>query len=80
MHVDDDVDHSGRPNIAADDQLNLFRHLTGITSHPSMVHAHFDGGGRPAPNLGMYARIVSGVDLSCLDIALQLFFLFVGMV
>jgi hypothetical protein len=52
------VDHDGRPNIAADDLLNLFRHLTGIISHPSMVHSHFASGGRPAPNLGIYARVV----------------------
>lgn len=32
------VDHNGRPEIAAEDSLNLFRHLTGITSHPSMTH------------------------------------------
>ena len=53
-----EIDHSGRPQIAADDQLNLFRHLTGIISHPSMVHSHFEAGGRPAPNLGIYARVV----------------------
>lgn len=54
------IDHSGRPEISPDDQLNLFRHLTGITSHPSMAHSHFrdESGGRPAPNLGIYARVV----------------------
>jgi hypothetical protein len=52
------VDHQGRPEIAPDDQLNLFRHLTGITSHPSMVHSHLERGGRAAPNLGIYARVV----------------------
>ena len=52
------VDHDGRPQISADDQLNLFRHLTGITSHPSMVHAHLVTGGRAAPNLGIYSRVV----------------------
>lgn len=52
------VDHHGRPEIRADDQLNLFRHLTGITSHSSMVHSHLGGGGRAAPNLGIYARVV----------------------
>jgi hypothetical protein len=52
------VDHQGRPEIAPDDQLNLFRHLTGITSHPSMVHSHLEGGGRAAPNLGIYTRVV----------------------
>jgi hypothetical protein len=57
------VDHHGRPQIRPDDQLNLFRHLTGITSHPSMshTHSHFgggSGGGRAAPNLGIYNRVV----------------------
>lgn len=52
------VDHTGRPQLSADDQLNLFRHLTGITSHPSMTHMHFGGGGRAAPNLGIYSRVV----------------------
>ncbi|KAH9208676.1 hypothetical protein DL95DRAFT_232857, partial [Leptodontidium sp. 2 PMI_412] len=42
------------------DNLNLFRHLTGIVSHPSMSHSDsiFSSGGRPAPNLGIYARVV----------------------
>lgn len=52
------VDHYGRPQISPDDQLNLFRHLTGIISHPSMIHAHLREGGRVAPNLGIYARVV----------------------
>jgi hypothetical protein len=54
------VDHNGRPNFAPDDQLNLFRHLTGITSHPSMAHSHLgdESGARPAANLGIYARVV----------------------
>jgi hypothetical protein len=53
-----EIDHNARPEISPDDQLNLFRHLTGITSHPSMVHSHLEAGGRPAPNLGIYARVV----------------------
>jgi hypothetical protein len=52
------VDHAGRPQLRADDQLNLFRHLTGIISHPSMTHAHRAAGGRAAPNLGIYSRVV----------------------
>jgi hypothetical protein len=52
------IDHDGRPDIRPDDQLNLFRLLAGITSHPSMVHSHLSGGGRAAPNLGIYARVV----------------------
>lgn len=47
-----------RKEIEGDDQLSLFRHLTGITSHPSMVHAHQDPTGRAAPNLGIYVRVV----------------------
>ena len=52
------VAHDGRPQIRADDSLTLFRHITGIISDPSMVHTHLDEGGRAAPNLGIYARVV----------------------
>ncbi|KAG0651207.1 hypothetical protein D0Z07_2103 [Hyphodiscus hymeniophilus] len=60
------VDHNGRPTFSPDDQLNLFRHLVGITSHSSMAHAHFgdQSGGRPAPNLGIYARVVHNESTS----------------
>lgn len=54
-------DHAlGRPELDPTDKLNLFRHLTGIISHPSMAHSSsfFSSGGRPAPNLGIYARVV----------------------
>jgi hypothetical protein len=50
------IDPRGRPEISTDDQLNLYRHLTGIISDPSMAHA--SAGGRPAPNLGIYGRVV----------------------
>jgi hypothetical protein len=53
-----EVDPHGRPEIPPDDQLNLFRHLTGITSHQSIAHSSFLSGGRPAPNLGIYKRVV----------------------
>jgi hypothetical protein len=56
-----ETNHShGRPELDPDDKLNLFRHLTGITSHPSMAHSSsfFSSGGRPAPNLGIYVRVV----------------------
>lgn len=50
------------PELDETDKLNLFRHLTGITSHPSMNHsAGFfsnGNGGRPAPNLGIYVRVI----------------------
>lgn len=54
------VDVHGRPELDPTDKLNLFRHLTGITSHPSMTlsDGFFTTGGRPAPNLGIYARVV----------------------
>lgn len=54
------VDSYGRPELDPNDNLNLFRHLVGITSHPSMAHSDsiFSSGGRPAPNLGIYARVV----------------------
>ncbi|KAH6713730.1 hypothetical protein BKA61DRAFT_47781 [Leptodontidium sp. MPI-SDFR-AT-0119] len=54
------VDAYGRPELDPTDNLNLFRHLTGIVSHPSMSHSDsiFSSGGRPAPNLGIYARVV----------------------
>ncbi len=54
------VDAYGRPEFDPNDNLNLFRHLTGIISHPSMSHHDtlFSSGGRPAPNLGIYARVV----------------------
>ena len=54
------IDDTGRPKFLPDDQLNLFRHLTGISSHPSMTHTYFrdESGGRPAPNVGIYARVV----------------------
>lgn len=50
----------GRPELDPTDKLNLFRHLTGILSRPSMVHSHgfFSSVARPAPNLGIYARVV----------------------
>jgi hypothetical protein len=57
-HAHAHVDHRGRPDISADDSLNLFRHLTGIESHASMTHSHFSAGGRAAPNLGIYSRVV----------------------
>ena len=55
------IDRNGRPEFSPDDQLNLFRHLVGITSHQSMSHSHWgdESGGRPAPNLGIYARVVN---------------------
>jgi hypothetical protein len=54
------VDAYSRPELDPSDNLNLFRHLVGITSHPSMAHSDsfFSSGGRPAPNLGIYARVV----------------------
>ncbi|KAK0103501.1 hypothetical protein ONS95_005522 [Cadophora gregata] len=54
------VDAYGRPELDPSDNLNLFRHLTGIISHPSMSHSDtfFSSGGRPAPNLGIYARVI----------------------
>ena len=57
-NIQSEHDHDGRLEIAPGDQLNLFRHLTGVTSHPSMACSHFQSGGRPAPNLGIYARVV----------------------
>ena len=53
-----DAEHIGRPEIDPRDHLNLFRHLVGITSHKSMHHSRFRSGGRPAANLGIYARVV----------------------
>lgn len=57
QHLHDDF---GRPDLDPSDNLNLFRHLTGIISHPSMSHTDglFSSGGRPAANLGIYARVV----------------------
>ncbi|KAH7346604.1 hypothetical protein BKA65DRAFT_280968 [Rhexocercosporidium sp. MPI-PUGE-AT-0058] len=54
------VDAYGRPELDPTDNLNLFRHLTGIVSHPSMSQSDtfFSSGGRPAPNLGIYARVI----------------------
>jgi hypothetical protein len=56
------VNAYGRPELDPSDNLNLFRHLTGIVSHPSMVHSEpfFSSTAetRPAPNLGIYARVV----------------------
>lgn len=49
------------PELDETDKLNLFRHLVGITSHPSMTHSagfFSNGNGRPAPNLGIYARVI----------------------
>jgi len=53
----------GRSELSTDDQLNIFRNLTGIVSHPSMARRtnFFTSGSqptRPAPNLGIYARVV----------------------
>lgn len=43
----------------SNEHLEMFRMLTGITSHPSMHHRHpLSFGTRPAPNLGIYARVV----------------------
>ncbi|KFY11851.1 hypothetical protein V491_07022 [Pseudogymnoascus sp. VKM F-3775] len=44
--------YDGQHEYATDDRLFIFRHLTGITTHPSMV------GSRAAPNLGIYTRVV----------------------
>ncbi|TVY93883.1 hypothetical protein LAWI1_G000429 [Lachnellula willkommii] len=44
---------------AADDNLNMFRLLVGIISHPSMgPNYRHPAGNRPAANLGIYARVV----------------------
>ncbi|KFX92826.1 hypothetical protein V490_05164 [Pseudogymnoascus sp. VKM F-3557] len=45
--------YDGRHDYASDERLFLFRHLTGITTHPSMVSS------RAAPNLGIYTRVVA---------------------
>ncbi|OBT82372.1 hypothetical protein VE02_08751 [Pseudogymnoascus sp. 03VT05] len=45
--------YDGRHDYATDERLFLFRRLTGITTHPSMV------GSRAAPNLGIYTRVVA---------------------
>ncbi|KAF8857515.1 hypothetical protein BDZ45DRAFT_592698, partial [Acephala macrosclerotiorum] len=60
------VDAYGRPELDPNDNLNLFRHLVGITSHPSMAHSDslFSSGGRPAPNLGIYTRVVHNEQTS----------------
>ncbi|QDS68875.1 hypothetical protein FKW77_007562 [Venturia effusa] len=55
------LDVHGRPELDPTDKLNLFRHLTGITSHPSMAQSagfFSNGNGRPAPNLGIYTRVI----------------------
>ncbi|KFY22478.1 hypothetical protein V493_06558 [Pseudogymnoascus sp. VKM F-4281 (FW-2241)] len=44
--------YDGRQDYATDERLFLFRHLTGITTHPSMIKS------RAAPNLGIYTRVV----------------------
>ncbi|OBT62424.1 hypothetical protein VE03_08537 [Pseudogymnoascus sp. 23342-1-I1] len=46
------VGYDGRHDYATDERLFIFRHLTGIATHPSMV------GSRAAPNLGIYTRVV----------------------
>ncbi|KAL5345169.1 hypothetical protein ACLOAV_010125 [Pseudogymnoascus australis] len=52
------ADYGGRHDFGTDERLIIFRHLTGITSHPSMVQSQLSPGGRAAPNLGIYARVV----------------------
>ena len=52
------ADYGGRHDFGTDERLIIFRHLTGITSHPSMIPSQFGPGGRAAPNLGIYARVV----------------------
>ncbi|KAL5347587.1 hypothetical protein ACLOAV_006995 [Pseudogymnoascus australis] len=52
------ADYGGRHDFGTDERLIIFRHLTGITSHPSMIQSQFRPGGRAAPNLGIYARVV----------------------
>lgn len=47
--------HRGRPELDANDHLNLFRHLVGITSHESMQSSEL----RPASNVGIYTRVVT---------------------
>lgn len=45
--------------MAVDDNLNMFRLLVGIISHPSMgPNFRHPAGNRPAANLGIYARVV----------------------
>ncbi|TVY49290.1 hypothetical protein LOCC1_G002077 [Lachnellula occidentalis] len=46
-------------SMAVDENLNMFRLLVGITSHPSMgPNFKHPAGHRPAANLGIYARVV----------------------
>jgi len=54
------VEPYSRLELDPSDSLNLFRHLVGITSDASMANSGsmFSSGGRPAPNLGIYARVV----------------------
>jgi hypothetical protein len=52
------ADYGGRHDFGMDERLIIFRHLTGITSHPSMIQSQLRPGGRAAPNLGIYARVV----------------------
>src|SRR4051812_43353697 len=53
--VQPQIEISGSDN----EKLNMFRLLTGITTHPSMDPAAITPSGRrPAPNLGIYARVV----------------------
>lgn len=52
------ADYGGRHDFGTDERLIIFRHLTGITTHPSMVQSQLSPGGRAAPNLGIYARVV----------------------
>ncbi|TVY29680.1 hypothetical protein LHYA1_G000920, partial [Lachnellula hyalina] len=59
--IDGQVEQQVRMEIpmAVDENLNMFRLLVGIISHPSMgPNSKHPAGNRPAPNLGIYARVV----------------------
>jgi hypothetical protein len=45
--------------ISSADQLTLFRSLVGIDNPPGLHSSTFFRSGRPAPNVGIYARVIS---------------------
>ncbi|OWP03663.1 hypothetical protein B2J93_2175 [Marssonina coronariae] len=71
----DQVRDFGRLELDPTDNLNLFRHLTGILTHASMAHGDdfFSSSGlRSAPNPGLYARVVHNEQAAKIIVAAAL--------
>lgn len=63
MSIDSNGAYHRQPAIVTkDDALGTFRMLVGISSHPNFAYSNMspdgESAGRPAPNLGIFTRVV----------------------